>query len=191
MILTEEALETPFDSSRLFGRPGPFEIEIGVGKGRFLREYASAHPDYNLLGVERIAKWLRHADERLEKAGVTNVRLLNIRAEDLLSRHLAPQSVDAFHIYFPDPWPKARHNKRRLFQPHFILQLRRTLKRGGLVHLATDHAAYFEEIRSSFCGPVAAGLRLVMGEKGPYVSNFQAKYEVEGRSIAYATVKQY
>jgi tRNA (guanine-N7-)-methyltransferase len=171
------------DLAGLFGRSAPLEIEIGVGKGRFLREYATAHPEKNLIGIEKSRKWLVHADERLQKAGVTNARLFVTFAEQFLPRFIPDGSVAAYHVYFPDPWPKRRHHKRRLFGPWFLGEVARTLVPGGLIHLATDHADYFSVISEEVRESAELGLDFEKVERGEFVSNFQAKYEEEGRPL--------
>jgi len=104
--LSDESLPGSFVD--WFGREAPIEIEIGVGKGRFLKEYASAYPDRNFLGIEKSKKWLRHAAERLDKAAVRNVVLLEGYAEDFFPV-IPDRSIVNYHVYFPDPWPKRRH----------------------------------------------------------------------------------
>ena len=102
MIQDPDSFSRPLDYDSLFGRRASVEIEIGVGKGMFTRQYALSHPDLNLIGIEKSAKWLRHAAIRLEKASVTNVRLFNMCAETFLREWIPSESIANFHIYFPD-----------------------------------------------------------------------------------------
>ena len=93
----------------VFGAEVPLEVEIGSGKGRFLLEWAATHPELGILAVERAAKYFTLAAQRVMRRGLTNVRLAHTTGEDILFRCLAPGSVAAFHVYFPDPWWKRRH----------------------------------------------------------------------------------
>ncbi len=191
MILDLNLLPKPLNFETLFGRKKPVEIEIGVGKGRFMREYALAHPQLNLFGIERAGKWLRHAEERLKKAEVENVRLVTGFAEPFVDLFLENETIQAFHIYFPDPWPKRRHNKRRLFQSRFVESLLPKLIPEGKIHIATDHMEYFESISECLTTFEEQGkLRFTRTERGDFVSNFQAKYEEEGRPIAFAMAEK-
>jgi tRNA (guanine-N7-)-methyltransferase len=141
------AQPAPFDWGTLFGDDHPVEVEIGSGKGMFLKEAARARPDRNYLGVERAGRFYRIAVERLTRAGLTNVRLLRADGLDLLDRWIAPGSIRALHIYFPDPWPKKRHRKRRLFRPALLELAARALPAGAELFVATDHAEYGAVIR--------------------------------------------
>ncbi len=176
-------IPSPLDFNELFGRPGPVEIEIGVGKGRFLKEYALAFPAKNLIGIEKSRKWLLHAQERLEKANVTNVCLFVAFAESFLAGFVPDASVEVYHVYFPDPWPKRRHHKRRLFGPRFLGEAIRTLVPDGAIHIATDHEEYLSLISSELASAAREGLTFERVARGPFVTNFQAKYEKEGRPI--------
>jgi tRNA (guanine-N7-)-methyltransferase len=138
---------TPLRWDELFGRSGPVEVEIGCGKGTFLAWAAKARPTSNFLGIDRLLLRLRKADRKLLRLGVTNVRLLRLEASYVVAKLIPTGSVAAYHIYFPDPWPKRRHAAKRLFRPSFVCQLRRTLKPDGEVHFATDSADYLAEVR--------------------------------------------
>ena len=145
--LKAEILEGTVDFAGLFGRSGPVQIEIGSGKGTFLLSQAQANPDVNFLGLEWANKYYRYAVDRIGRWGLKNVRLIRTDAADFIARRLAADSVDCFHIYFPDPWPKKRHHKRRfLNQANFELLLR-ALKTGGMIQIATDHEDYFQQIK--------------------------------------------
>jgi tRNA (guanine-N7-)-methyltransferase len=148
-LRVEPALHSPpFDWVMLFRNTNPVEIEIGCGKGMFLKETSHLHPDVNYLGVEWANKYLRVAEERLSRAGRANVRLMRADGLDVLQRWVAPGSVRVLHIYFPDPWPKKRHHKRRLLRPAFLELAARALIPGGEIRLATDNDPYAEVIRA-------------------------------------------
>ena len=144
--LTE--ITPPIDWGALFGNENPVEIEIGCGKGRFLLEASRQHPEINYVGVERALKYVQHAKERLLKRNATGVFLIWSDAAYLVDRYIGEGTVDAYHVYFPDPWPKKRHHKRRLFRNEVWLNgLIRTLNSSrGRIHVATDYAEYFCEI---------------------------------------------
>ena len=135
------------DFARIFGRSGPVHIEIGSGKGTFLVAQARAQGDVDFLGVEWARKFYRHAVDRIGRWGLHNVRILRTDAATFLREAVPPDSVDCFHLYFPDPWPKKRHHKRRFLQGGNLEVLVRCLKPGGEIRIATDHADYFEQIR--------------------------------------------
>jgi tRNA (guanine-N7-)-methyltransferase len=143
------------DFNQVFGRSRPLHIEVGTGKATFLLSQAITHPDINFLGIERANKYYRYAVDRIGRWGLTNVRIIRIDAAAFLApaascearAGVPSNSVDCFHIYFPDPWPKRRHHKRRFFCPANLENLIRCLKTGGVLRIATDHAEYFEQIK--------------------------------------------
>ena len=141
-----EDLDGKIDFLRIIGRPGAVHVEIGAGKGTFLLNQAKAQPDDNFLGIEWARKYYRYAVDRIGRWGLTNVRIIRTDAAAFLSDYVPSNSVDCFHIYFPDPWPKKRHHKRRFICPGNLEHLIRCLKTGGQLRIATDHADYFEQI---------------------------------------------
>jgi tRNA (guanine-N7-)-methyltransferase len=134
----------------VFSTPAPIEIEIGCGKGAFLAWAARNRPQHNFLGVERQMIRLRKVDSKVQRIGLANVRLLRIEAGYLVGKMIPDNSVAAYHIFFPDPWPKRRHQAHRLLGPAFVLELHRTLQKGGAVNVATDDATYFAGIQKVF-----------------------------------------
>lgn len=124
----------------------PLEVDVGCGKGRFLIARAQAHPATNFLGLDRLMKRLKLVDARIVRANLANVRLLHLDALYVVESLLPAAGVAAFYIFFPDPWPKRRHHRRRLFSPRFLDALDRALLPNGQVNVATDHADYFAEI---------------------------------------------
>ena len=135
---------------RIFGKAQPLEVEIGAGDGSFLVAYAKAHPELNLIGLERLLGRLRKIDRKARRAGLENVRLLRLEAAYFVQYMLPRASVRAFHIYFPDPWPKRRHWKNRLINDAFVPLLREALEPGGKVHLRTDDLPYFAQMTDVF-----------------------------------------
>ena len=188
MILNLPDLPTPLQFDDLFERSGPVEIEIGLGKGRFLRERATAFPKTNFLGIEKAKKWLLYAEERLKKAKLENVRLIVTYAEGFLERYVPNESISIYHILFPDPWPKRRHNKRRIFNQPFLGEIVRTLTAKGELHVATDYSEYFEKIMGELCA--VKELVTEPTEPGPFLTNFQVKYAREGRPLHFAVARK-
>lgn len=127
-----------------FPRSAPLGVEIGFGMGEALEQWALARPDWNLLGVEIYPSGVGALLNRVEQAGLDNVRVAVERAEVVLEEQLAAGSVREFRVLFPDPWPKKRHHKRRLLQPAFISLLAERLEPGGALYVATDWAPYAE-----------------------------------------------
>ena len=136
----------PLDLSCVFVRPAPLEIDLGCGEGSFLADLAAEKPDRNFLGIERQAGRVRSACRKIENRGLTNARVLAAEISYTVSRMLPANSVAAFHLMFPDPWPKRRHASRRVVTDGFLAALHHALVPGGVFHIATDHLPYFEEI---------------------------------------------
>ena len=146
VTLRSEDLIGAVDFTQLFGRSAAVHTEIGTGKGTFLLHEAKAKPEVNFLGIEWARKFHLFAVDRLGRWGLTNVRIIRTDAATFLTQYVPPESVDCFHIYFPDPWPKKRHHKRRLLQQSNMAVLIRCLKPGGEIRIATDHAEHFQQI---------------------------------------------
>ena len=140
----------PLDWHEVFATERRVEMDIGCGKGGFLLWSAQTHPDVNFVGVDRLLRRLRKIDKKIQRLSLRNARLLRVEASYLV-RYLVPSaSVSAYHIYFPDPWPKRRHHRRRLMSSSFLSDLHRTLQDGGVVNCATDHEEYFQWIQGEF-----------------------------------------
>lgn len=130
-----------------FGRPAPCTLEIGFGNGEHLLARASAEPGRNFIGIEVHRSGVGHLLNGAGVAGIGNLRILCHDAVEVLRAQLAPACLDQVQILFPDPWPKARHHKRRIVQPAFVALLAGALRAGGELHLATDWAPYAEHMR--------------------------------------------
>lgn len=139
--------EGPLDVESWFGRPAPVVLEIGSGMGETTAQLVAAQPDVNYLAVEVYKPGLAQLMLRAEKLEVSNLRLLRGDAIVLLRDHVEPGSLDEVRIYFPDPWPKKRHHKRRLVQPESVELITSRLRPGGVLHLATDWENYAEQMR--------------------------------------------
>ena len=134
------------DLDRLFGRRAPRTVEIGFGNGDALAALAGREPERDFLGVEVYPPGVGRLLARCHEAGLGNVRVAMADALDVLEHRLAPASVEEVLVWFPDPWPKKRHHKRRLVQPGFAALVRRALRPGGRLHLATDWEPYAEHV---------------------------------------------
>lgn len=169
------------EPERLFGAPGPLEVELGCGDGSFLVARAQGHPHANFLGLERLVGRLRKLDRKAQRAGLKNVAGLRIEAAYCLEYLLPTNSASALHVYFPDPWPKKRHLRRRLVDDRFPGLASGVLGTAGRVYLRTDDPDYYEQMRSSFAGAKAfrevptpeaiAGIR----------TDFEAAFNAEGK----------
>lgn len=140
------------DPDVVFRRSAPLGVEIGFGMGHALLDWARARPDLNLLGIEIYQAGIGALLLGLEREGIDNVRVLEAPAEAVLAERLAPGSVDEIRIFFPDPWPKKRHWKRRLIQPAFVALLADCLRPGGQLWLATDWVPYAEWMTEVLAG---------------------------------------
>jgi tRNA (guanine-N7-)-methyltransferase len=134
------------DLDALFGREAPRVLEIGIGDGETLLALAAANPERDYLGVEVHRPGIGHCLLGIESRGLGNVRLVSHDAVEVLERQVPDASLDEVLLYFPDPWPKKRHHKRRIVQPAFVELVARKLKPGGMFHLATDWAPYAEHM---------------------------------------------
>ena len=179
----------PLDLDALFGRLAPRVLDIGFGDGEALVTCAANHTDLDYIGVEVHEPGIGHLLLLLEKAGSTNVRVIARDAADLV-RKIGDGSFDAVNLFFPDPWPKKRHHKRRLVQPPFTAEIARVLKADGLFHVATDWADYAEHTRAV----IAAEVRLAaVGSDDDLCHNPLAfrpptKFERRGRRLGHEVV---
>lgn len=174
----------PLDLDRLLAAAGPWEVELGFGKGRFLLARAGGEPGGRFLGVEMASKYYRLAAQRAGRRRLANLALLRGEALYLMAAALPRRFAAAVHVYFPDPWPKSRHHKRRLFDPETVDLVVGLLAPGGRLLFATDFLEYGErvvEILEDY-----PGLRLER-RGGPWPggprTNYEAKYIEEGRPI--------
>ncbi len=180
-------LDQPFSFQQLCGDNKPVELEIGAGRGDFLVGYCQITPDVNLVAVERKLNYLKRGINKARDLGLSNVKFLNLEVAHFLEEYAPPQSVQAVHIYFPDPWPKKRHLRRRLIQPAFIDLLAKKIVPGGGLHLRTDHCNYFEHMmevmgNQSHFEPVPVPETLSRHKTG-----FERRFVEDGIAIKYAS----
>lgn len=187
IIVDPPADEEVVNPMAWFDTPGPFEIEIGCGKGGFLLHRAKADPRLRLLGIEWANKYFRHCADRMARWDLTNVRVMRTDAKYFVMCHLPPACLSVLHVYHPDPWPKKRHHKRRLIQPDFVEAAVRALEPGGRWLIQSDHAAYYDVIRNLL--DQHGNLISVNVEEDGVVgqdwagTNYEIKYSREGRTI--------
>jgi len=186
--LDPEAGVEQLDWRRVFGREGRVEVEVGIGKGRFLLACASARPEVLHFGIEWSNEYLRLVETRAERANLDNVRFVRADASDLVRRAIPEASVSTYYVFYPDPWPKKRHHKRRFLQAVNVDALAKTLVPAGWLHIATDHDDYWsviEPLLDTHPGfarqPAFGGPEFPLPVDGA-LTNFEAKYEVQGRS---------
>ena len=198
-VLLEESalgqLGQPIILKEVFGNCRPVEVEIGSGKGTFLLARAAARPELNFLGIEYARAYCYYAADRVRRHGLTNVRMIKVNAGEFFQHHLEDRSVLRVHIYFPDPWPKRRHQRRRLIQSAFIEQTRRVLIIGGQIIIVTDHPGYFEHIQRVFAhAPGFTEVRMPqMADADDEIvgTNFERKYIAQGRTFYSMTQLRY
>jgi tRNA (guanine-N7-)-methyltransferase len=183
-----DAAAVPVDWTALFGDDDPVELEIGSGKGLFLANVARANPTRNFLGVEISRKYARLAAERLAKQGIANAKVWVGDVREVLARRIADRSLRAVHVYFPDPWWKKRHKKRRVFSDALVAEVERVLQPGGVLHVASDVEEYFAVIRGLIAASPRFRERPAPEAREPeheldYLTNFERKYRLEGRPI--------
>jgi tRNA (guanine-N7-)-methyltransferase len=176
------------DWRSVFGNDHPVEIEVGFGKGLFLLTAARANPDVNYLGIEIERQYQLFTANRIVKANLPNVRLSCADAQQFLPRHVPDGLVQAVHIYFPDPWWKRRHRKRRLFTAEFVQQCVRILRTGGWLSLASDVEEYFGIMQALLASEPELAQLPVEAPPQPthdldYLTNFERKYRKEGKPI--------
>jgi len=143
-LKTFDELPRPWDAAALFGRRATLEAEVGTGKGLFLRRAAAANPDTDFLGIEVAKKYAAFAAAGLVKDTLTNAVVVSGDALRVFAELLPDASLAAVHVYFPDPWWKKRHRRRRVMRESFLRDVERTLRPGGSLHFWTDVEEYFQ-----------------------------------------------
>lgn len=185
MIYSLEKLKTPIDITGLVSKNyQQFELEIGVGKGRYLADLAEMHKDRLFIGIEKSLKWFKKADKKIELKQLNNVLLFHGYLESFIEREAFQNlGFEKIHIMFPDPWPKSRHHKRRLFSLANIEFFYRVLNNQGKIILGTDHNDYFKNIVDCFQNEVSHLFKLNLSCTTESQSNFEIKYQEEGRRL--------
>ena len=178
--------DSALDLGPVFGRRAPIVLDIGFGDGSALLTLAANHPDRDYLGVEVHEPGIGRLLLQLERAGLDNVRIINHDAVEVAGRMLPACAVDAVNLFFPDPWPKKRHHKRRIVQPGFVGDVARALKPGGTFHIATDWADYAEHVTDVMgdCGQFEA-LTPEQASSEPLFDRPTSKFERRGIALGH------
>ena len=171
----------PLDLGALFGRDAPRVLEVGPGMGEATAVSAALQPELDLLAVDVHTPGHGNLLRLAETAGLTNLRIADGDARVLLSAMLAPQTLDEVRVWFPDPWPKAKHAKRRLLTPAFVDLVASRLRPGGRLHVATDWPAYAEQVVAAVAG--CPRLRLVPVRHGRPSTRFERQAQAAGRPV--------
>ncbi|MGO9479697.1 MAG: tRNA (guanosine(46)-N7)-methyltransferase TrmB [Limisphaerales bacterium] len=150
LVVELRSIVQRLELARIFPRPQPLEVELGCGDASFLVEYARRHPERNFIGVERLLGRIRKLDRKGRRAGLTNLRGVQIESAYFLQYLLPPGVASALHVYFPDPWPKKKHRKHRLINERFPRLAQGALAPGGVVYLRTDDRDYFLQMTEVF-----------------------------------------
>lgn len=182
----------------------PLELEIGSGKGTFLVQQAELQPETNFIGIEWAKEFWAYAADRLRRRSLPNVRLLHADAGEFLRWRVPDGCLSVIHLYFPDPWPKSRHHKRRMVSDRFMGEAHRALMAGGELRVVTDHDDYWvwmEEHFARWTAPrdggappferIAFGRPASAGEGEVVGTNFERKYRREGRPFNAATLRKH
>jgi tRNA (guanine-N7-)-methyltransferase len=174
----------PLDFSGVFGRVAPAILEIGFGMGETTAAIAQAHPQYDFLGIEVHAPGVGALLKRIDEAGLHNVRMIRHDAVEVVAQMIPPGSLAGVHVYFPDPWPKKRHHKRRLLQASFVTALAQRLAPGGYLHAATDWEEYAHEILATLAAePLLANTAESFAPRPAWRP--QTKFEARGMKLGH------
>lgn len=182
------------DPVEMFGRKAPLTVEIGSGQGHAIVHACASHPERDYLAVEVFQGGLARTILGAREAGVENLRLAEVNAPELLEKYLPAGSVEEIWVFFPDPWHKARHNKRRLISPDFVKIAHRALAAGGTLRLATDWQEYADQMREVL-DEAPEFARAFDGEwaerfDGRILTAFEQKGTAKGRDIRDLTYKR-
>jgi tRNA (guanine-N7-)-methyltransferase len=185
-VMGVEFRDEMLDLAKLFGREAPVVLEIGFGMGKSLVEMAAAAPETNFIGIEVHRPGVGACLTSAQEAGITNLRLFCHDAVEVLGQMIPDQSIDTLQLFFPDPWHKSRHHKRRIVQPAFVQMLRPKLKVGGVFHMATDWENYAEHMvevmnaAEGFANTVTDGVYALRPDSRPLT-----KFEQRGHRLGH------
>jgi tRNA (guanine-N7-)-methyltransferase len=182
------------DWAEVFGNANPVEIEVGFGKGLFLRTEGQRRPGTNFFGIEIVRKYQLYATTRIALLKLPNVKTTCADAKAVFREYVVPHSVDAVHVYYPDPWWKTKHKKRLLFTEEFAALIVQVLKPGGKLFFVSDVKDYFEMVTEMLATMPAFQEIDRPGDPVPthdmdYLTNFERKFRIEGRPIYRATFR--
>lgn len=187
-MISQQVPYFTIEPEAIFGRRAPLEIEIGAGKGEFILEYAAANPDRNFLAIELSGTVGQLLAVRCGRVELPNVRVARMDARTLVNLMLPDASVAAYHIYFPDPWPKERHIKHRMVSPIFVANLSRTLSENGAVYAASDVKDWAHEIFAML--DEGNFQRIEKEPPGAKCTGFARKYLAQGKPVYSASFEK-
>src|SRR5689334_22883162 len=190
VIYRPQTYVEPLDLSQLFPKVQPLEVELGSGDGSFLIEWCRQHPERNFLGVERLLGRLRKLDRKGLRAGLTNLRGIRLEASYFIDYLLPISSAQALHVYFPDPWPKRKHRKHRLVNPHFTDVAAKILAENGVVFLRTDDADYFGQMTEVFGANPKFSAMETPAELSAVLTDFEREFHARGVSTLRAAYRK-
>jgi tRNA (guanine-N7-)-methyltransferase len=176
----------PLDPASLFDQPAPLYLEIGFGNGESLLNMARQHPDRHYLGIEVHRPGVGHLLLELERAGLDNVRVLRHDAMEILEQALPDACLAGLYLFFPDPWPKKKHRKRRIVQEKFLQQAARVIRPGGFIHMATDWEHYAQQMQRLLEDSTAFENSVADGDFAPRAADRTlTRFEQRGRRLGH------
>ena len=180
LIYELRSITDRLELAELFPQLRPLEVELGSGDATFLARYAELHPDRNFIGVERLLGRLRKLDRKGRRAGLTNLRGVQIESSYFLEWLLPAHCVAALHVYFPDPWPKKKHRRHRLINERFPNLARTALSPNGAVYLRTDDADYFQQMTDVFAADKSFQPIETPADLASLVTDFEKDFNAQG-----------
>lgn len=190
IVFAPESYVERLNYADIFSADRPVEVEIGSGDGSFLAQYAKLHPETNFLGVERLLGRLRKLDKKARRLALDNLKIIRIEAAYFTGFLLPPGSVRALHVYFPDPWPKARHARNRLIQPAYLAAVRRALEDNGALYLRTDDTPYFEQMLEAIGETPGFEAIETPDELAALTTDFERHFNAQGTATNYAAFRK-
>jgi tRNA (guanine-N7-)-methyltransferase len=166
--------------SKVFSVDQPLEAELGSGDGTFLVDLAKSSPEHNFIGIERLLGRIRKMERKARRAGLTNLRGVRIESSYFLEYLLPRHSIEALHIYFPDPWPKRKHQRHRLINERFPKLAHQALASGGAVYLRTDDHDYFGQMKSVFAASPLFQAKETPAELAALLTDFEKDFHAQG-----------
>jgi tRNA (guanine-N7-)-methyltransferase len=187
-LKTMDDLPRVWSAEKIFPRNVPLEVEVGSGKGLFLQSAAKQNPEHNFLGIEIAGKYAHFAASRLSRQGLSNAVMIHGDAQRLFGEFLPDESLVAVHVYFPDPWWKKRHHKRRVMNERFVREIARTLTPGGALHFWTDVRERFDDILELIAAVTELKGPLEVGERPAehdldYRTHFERRMRLDDRPV--------
>jgi tRNA (guanine-N7-)-methyltransferase len=179
----------PIDLKKLFAFQKPMELELGCGDGSFTLQYAIENPALNIVALERLLGRIAKLNRKAHRAELKNLRLLRAEARYVLEYLLSPDSFEAVHVYFPDPWPKKRHHKNRLIEGLFPTIVKRLLRKDGVIYMRTDNIEYFEQMLEVF--GAAKGFHSIETPESvkKIITDFERDFNFKGIPTRYAAYR--